>query len=70
MDKKIIAAAFLILSIFLSSCQYKEQPTDSNAMEITDKEAQSDENIGDELEKELEDDLDKALEELEEIEKI
>lgn len=70
MNKKIIVAAFLILSIFLSSCQYKEQPADSNGIKIVDKEAQSDENINDGLEKELEDDLDKALEELEEIEDI
>ena len=70
MDKKIIAAAFLILLVFLSSCQYKEQLTDGNGMEIVDKEAQSDGNIDDELENELEDGLDKALEELEEIEKI
>lgn len=70
MNKKIIVAAFLILSISLSSCQYKEHPTDSNGIKIVDKEAQSDENINDELEKELEDDLDEALRELEEVENI
>ena len=70
MDKRIIIV-LLIIGILLFGCQYNKL-SDDKAIELSDSTEQKVDQakIDEVLEKEFEDNLDEALNELEEVEKI
>ena len=70
-NKNLIVAVFFIFSIVLSGCQNKELQKDDSGIGIIEGKTQdSSAAIDDNLEKEFDDNLDSALNDLEEIENI
>ena len=70
-NKNLVIAVFFIFSIFLSGCQNKELQKDDSGIGIIEGKTQdSSAAIDDNLEKEFDDNLDSALNDLEEIENI
>ena len=71
MNKKYFAALFLIFLMLLASCQYKSLSKEKDSIKTVGKTDQKPEAAVDEgIEKEFDDGLNAALQELEEAEKI